>query len=368
MFKRPNLENRDNSETREFFIENVMYKLMLKSIGSMLLLLLIIPQALYSQVPAIEWVNLYGQYAEGRGIQVTPDSGYIACGFIGSVDEEDYYLVRVNSDGDTLWTRRYDFFNGGNEALYSVDLASDGGYVTTGYGDWNGTSLKCFILKVNSVGDTVWSRTYNVKQGTSIFHTSDDGYIITGGGSSVGYMLLKINSEGDEMWTGIYGNGWSWDVHQTTDGGYICTGDDGAGPTTHLIKAVRTNADGDSIWSKTFYGGRGNSVRQTDDGGFIISGYTRDFGPCLRPCLIKTNADGDTLWTKLYTTPESYCTGSYVRQTTDEGYIHAESGSVDILRKTDSEGSTIWILSLPGYGYTHIHSLQITPENGYIVA
>ena len=368
MMKRNDLENRDNSETREFFIETVMYKLILKSIGSMILLLLIIPQALYSQAPAIEWVNLYGEHAQARGIQVTPDSGYIACGFIGTVDDEDYYLVRVNPDGDTIWTRRYDFFNAGNEALYSVDLASDGGYVTTGYGDWNGTSLKCFILKVNSVGDTVWSRTYNVKQGTSIFHTSDDGYIITGGGFGVGYMLLKINSEGDEMWTGIYGNGWSWDVHQTTDGGYICTGDDGAGPTTHLIKAVRTNADGDSIWSKTFYGGRGNSVRQTDDGGFIISGYTRDFGPCLRPCLIKTNADGDTLWTKVYTTPESYCTGSYVRQTTDGGYILAESGSVDILRKTDSEGNTVWILSLPGFGYTHIHSLQITPENGYIVA
>ena len=344
---------------------------MLKIIGVMILISTILPQALYSQVPDIDWVNLYGQCAEGRGIQVTPDSGYIACGFIGQVADEDYYLVRVNSDGDTLWTRRYDFFNGGNEALYSVDLASDGGYVTTGYGDWNGTSLKCFILKVNSLGDTVWSRTYNtISQGNSISCTSDGGYIIAGKGWDSGSQMVlhKIDSVGDVMWTENYGPYWAWDAQQTTDEGYIATGSTGGGAGSSDISLVKTDSVGDTIWTKTFSRGRrGLSVRQTLDEGYIVSGYGY-VGTALRPCLIKTNADGDTLWTKLYTTPESYCTGSHVRQTPDGGYILAESGTYDILRRTDSEGSTIWTLSLPGYGYNHIHSLQITPENGYIVA
>jgi hypothetical protein len=371
MMKRNGLENKTKSKYLYLFITFVINKPMIKSIVSIILLLLTIPQTQYAQAPEIEWVNLYGEHAQARGIQVTPDSGYIACGFIGQVADEDYYLVRVNSYGDTLWTRRYDFFDGGNEALYSVDLASDGGYVATGYGDWNGTSLKCFILKVNSVGDTVWSRTYNtISQGNSISCTSDSGYIIAGKGWDSGSQMVlhKIDSVGDVMWTENYGPYWAWDAQQTTDGGYIATGSTGGGAGPSDISLVKTDSVGDTIWTRTFSRGRrGLSVRQTFDGGYIISGYGY-VGSALRPCLIKTNADGDTLWTKLYTTPESYCTGSHVRQTPDGGYILAESGTIDILRRTDSEGNTIWTLSLPSYGYNHIHSLQITPENGYIVA
>ena len=41
------------------------------------------------------------------------------------------YLIKVNSSGDTLWTKRYgDFLD---EECYSVQLMSDGGYVMTGY-------------------------------------------------------------------------------------------------------------------------------------------------------------------------------------------------------------------------------------------
>ncbi|MCK4652926.1 MAG: T9SS type A sorting domain-containing protein [Candidatus Cloacimonetes bacterium] len=370
MFKRPNLENRDNSRVRVLFSAPVMSNLMIKFIGVMILISTILPQALYSQAPAIEWVNLYGEYAQGRGIQVTPDNGYIACGFIGQVDDEDYYLVRVNSDGDTLWTRRYDFFNAGNEALYSIDLASDGGYVATGYGDWNGISLKCFTLKVNSVGDTVWSRTYTtISQGNSISRTSDEGYIIAGMGWNSGgqkMTLHKIDSEGDVMWTKYCGPYWAWDVQQTTDGGYIVTGSTGGGAGSSDVSLVKTDSVGDTIWTKTFSRGRrGLNVQQTTDGGYIVSGYGY-IGTTLSPCVIKTNADGDTLWTKLY--PTSYCTGSHVKQTPDGGYIFAESAINDLLRKTDSEGNTTWTYSLPSYGYNHIHSIQITPENGYIVA
>ncbi len=350
-----------------------MNKLMTKIILGIIVLTAVIPQALYSQAPAIEWVNLYGQYAQGRGIQVTPDSGYIACGFIGQVEDKDYYLVRVNSDGDTIWTRRYDFFNAGNEAFYSVDLASDGGYVATGYGDWNGISLKCFILKVNTVGDTVWSRTYTtISQGNSISRTSDGGYIIAGMGWNSGgqkMTLHKIDSAGDVMWTKYCGPYWAWDVQQTTDGGYIVTGSTGGGAGPSDVSLVKTDSVGDTLWTRTFPDGRrGQSVQQTTDGGYIVSGYGT-YGNALRPYVVKTDSDGDTLWTRMYTEPGMYCVGSYVRQTLDGGYILALAyEATSILMRTNSEGDMIWMQWLPGYGYNYLHSLEIAPDNGYIVA
>ncbi|MCK4305440.1 MAG: T9SS type A sorting domain-containing protein [Candidatus Eisenbacteria sp.] len=320
--------------------------------------------------PEIDWFDVYGDdftYPQGRCVQATPDGGYIACGYAeAGFPGEDYFLVKVNSEGEELWTRRYDFNPGeGNELLYSVDLTHDGGYIATGYGGF-GTNSYCFTIATDSLGNVSWTRTYDFGQhgqGHAIARTSDGGYIIAGGG----FALLKIDSTGDEIWTRHFGGGGAYDVQQTIDGGYILTGDDGGS-----VKLVRTDADGDPIWTRVYLGGRGQSVRQTADSAFVVSGITGDFGSANRPFLIKVDAAGDTLWTQAYMTGVIYCVGAYVRQTTDGGYILAEAGSYEIydypiLRGTDSEGNSLWTMTLPGFGATSIYSLESTLDDAYIV-
>jgi hypothetical protein len=316
--------------------------------------------------PEIDWFDVYGDdftYPQGRCVQATPDGGYIACGYADAgFPDEDYFLVRVDTAGETLWMRRYDFAPGeSNELLYSVDLTHDGGYIATGYGG-SATNSYCFTIATDSLGNVSWTRTHDTGHGQAIARTSDGGYIIACGG----FALLKIDSTGDEMWTRHFG-GHAEDVQQTSDGGYILTGDDGG-----HVKLVRTDADGDPIWTRVYLGGRGQSVRQTSDSGFVVSGFTGDFGSALRPFLIKVDSAGDTLWTQVYMTGVIYCVGAYVRQTTDGGYILAEGGTWEIddypiLRGTDSEGNSLWTMTLPGFGATNIYSLESTPDDAYIV-
>jgi len=325
---------------------------------------------------------------EGFSVQQTSDGGYIIAGRTYSVGAGsfDMYLIKTNSSGDTLWTRTYGGTSG--EEGFSVQQTTDGGYIVAGITDSLGSGRDVYLIKTDSSGDTLWTRTYGGTNGEdcySVQQTSDGGYIVAGYTESFGangdVYLVKTNSTGDTLWTRTYGGtapDYGTSVQQTTDGGYIFTGDThsfGAGGDVYLVK---TNSSGDTLWTRT-YGGTayewGNSVRQTSDGGYIVAGYTSSFGAGLGDAyLIKTNSSGDTLWTRTYggTNREA---GYSVQQTSDGGYIVAGytesfgSGSLDAyLIKTNSSGDTLWTRTYGGTSVEVGYSVQQTSDGGYIVA
>ena len=109
---------------------------------------------------------------------------------------------------DTLWTRIY-----GDTALekgYSIQQASDGGFIIAGSTNSSGAGgYDVYLIRTNSNGDTVWTRTYggtSSDEGHSIQHTNDSGYIIVGssmsfGGDDQDVYLIRTNSNGDTLWT-----------------------------------------------------------------------------------------------------------------------------------------------------------------------
>jgi len=313
------------------------------------------------------WTRTYGGAVLdiGNSVQLTADGGYIATGWTGSFDVRDreIYLVRTNAQGDKLWTGTY----GGtyDDYGFSVQQTTDSGYVIAGVTTSFENGQQACLIKTNASGDTLWTRTYGGTRddgGNCVQQTTDGGYIVTGVTRSFGAVncdvyLVRTNSQGDTLWTRTYGGaayGEGYSVQQTTDGGYIIAGYfDSSGAVDEAdIWLIKTNAQGDTLWTRT-YGGTyedyGRSVQQTTDGGYIIAGYTHSFGPGIpdysNAYLIKTNAHGDTLWTRIYGGTKGEDCGS-AQQTADGGYILAGytdsygAGSGDIyLIKTDSLGN-----------------------------
>jgi hypothetical protein len=68
-----------------------------------------------------------------RVIQITTDGGYALSGYTYTYGAGffDFYLVKTDGNGDTLWTRTY----GGTsqEMADDMELTDDGGFVLTGY-------------------------------------------------------------------------------------------------------------------------------------------------------------------------------------------------------------------------------------------
>jgi len=342
---------------------------------------------------AAGWERTYGGSDDDKGWSVaqTSDGGYIVAGYTSSFGEgeEDVYLVKTSAIGETLWTRTYGgsyFYLG-----YSVAQTSDGGYIVAGYTESFGAGgLDVYLVKTDAVGDIIWTRTYGgsgYDVGYSVAQTSDGGYIVAGETESFGaggydVYLVKTDSVGDTIWTRTYGGSdddEGYSVAQTSDGGYIVAGRTYSfGVGSWDVYFVKTDAVGDTIWTRTYGGSSadyGYSVTQTSDGGYIVAGFTYSFGAGGADVyLVMTGAVGDTIWTRTY--GGSYWDyGRSVAQTSDGGYIVAGVtwsfgvDSADVyLVKTDAVGDTIWTRAYGGSGYDWGYSVAQTSDGGYIVA
>jgi hypothetical protein len=207
------------------------------------------------------------------------DGDYIFVGYTkaSGAGQEDLWLVKTNPSGDTIWTNTF----GGNDSdiSYSLDQTDDAGYVigaiTKSFGAGN---YDCWLIKTDSEGDTIWTKTYggiNNDRIYSVQQTSDHGFILAGATQSYGILnsyynlwLIKTDFSGDTIWTRTFGgveNELAKAVQQTSDGGYIVTGYSSSG--TWIIKI---DSSGDTLWTKTLGWGNGIHIEQTGDEGYIV--------------------------------------------------------------------------------------------------
>ncbi|MGZ4054313.1 MAG: T9SS type A sorting domain-containing protein [Bacteroidia bacterium] len=310
------------------------------------------------------WTKQYGgaETDFGEYAKQTADSGYIIVGITNSFDTSiysDVYVIKTNSLGDTLWTKTYG--GSGDELGQFIQQTTDGGYIIEGHTDTFGQHGDFYLIKTDATGDTLWTKNYGGPRhdhGYCVQQTNDGGYITVGHslsfGVNGGFCALKTDANGDTLWTKGYGgntNSFCYSVQQTTDNGYILAGyTDCFGAGGNDIWLVKTNSIGDTLWTKT-YGGTGedlcNCAKQTTDGGYIVVGSTSSFGFGSDDVyLIRLNSSGDTLWSKIFGGVGAD-NGYYVDQTSDGGFIISAStnsfgaGDYDFyLIKTDAAGNS----------------------------
>jgi hypothetical protein len=351
-------------------------------------LYVLLPAILSAQAPDTLWTKTYGwsHIDAGYSIDQTTDGGYIVFGhtFVIQKDAYDFLLIKTDSLGDTLWTRTY----GGDEWDFgtSGQQTTDNGYIVAGFTESYGIGESDFwLLKTDSLGDTLWTKTYGgayTDNCNSVKQTSDHGYIIGGltysyGAGGMDAWLVRTDSLGDTLWTKTYGGYYHEIVEsviQTSDNGYAFTG------ITQFIDLyiVKTDSLGNMQWAKCYSGGYedwGYDIQETLDHGYIIVGYTSSFGAGSGDVwLVKTDSLGDTLWTRTYGGTEADW-GQSIALTADGGYIitgYTESfgaGARDFyVIKTDSLGGERWSMTCGGTADDEGMAIQQTPDQGYIIA
>lgn len=354
----------------------------------------------FSYLPATEpdtlWTRTFGGDSSDIGYQVqqTIDSGFVIVGETKSfgAGNTDVYLIRTDSNGDTLWTKTFGgtFYDRGN----SVQQTSDGGFIIVGEtSSFGAGNADVYLIRTNSNGDTLWIKTYggdDSDRGYSIQKTSDDGFIIAGETKSFGAgyydaYLIRTNSNGDTLWTKTYGgtgDDHSYSIYQTNDSGFVVAGQKEAfsaiDPDNIDAFLIRLNSNGDTLWTKTYDATDydvGYSVQQTNYGGFIITGSIYDVDATTEDVyLIHTNSNGDTIWTRTFG-GYSMEAGSCVKQTLNGEFIISGytwsigAGFYDVyLIRVDTEGSTLWEQTYGGTEYDEGNSIQQTSDGGFIIA
>lgn len=282
------------------------------------ILLIILFTGLHDTLMAQEFfMKSYGGNSEEKKARIAsaPDGGFLIAATTKSFAvSTDLYLVRVNNEGQKLWTKtigtpEHEVY--GNVPAWSVKTVPEGGFIILGstgsfYPDW-------YVVRINNDGDTLWTRTFgdpNLQSGdygSSILATSDGGFLLAGsiGLSTIG--LVKLNSSGDTLWTKFLGSspndGWApSSLTETPNGDFILSGNINSNVGNGFL--MRINPAGEVLWSKSYGGPRSDrflDVKCTQDGSIIAFGHYSYFLNSTDNenfLVLRTDGNGNPLWHK----------------------------------------------------------------------
>ena len=327
-------------------------------------------------------------YNRGNAVKQTPDGGYIVAGRTVSFGDGGIqaYLVKTNATGETIWSK--DYGDRGSEEALSIQVTHDGGFVFTGFSNSINGKGDVYLVRTDSNGDTLWTKVYGglgIDGGNSVWETKDHGFIIAGetysyGHGTINAYLIRTDKKGDTLWTRVFGgNGIEQanSVQETDDGGFIFTGRTNSfGAGDYDVYLIRTNNKGRKLWMQTFGGTgseEGRSIQQTNDGGFIITGYTESYGMGGADVfLVRADENGNQLWTRTYGGATDDF-GKAVQETRDGGFIIAGSsnsfgkGIDTYLIRTDAEGNSVWEYTYGKESDDFGNSVDQTKDGGYII-
>ena len=311
-----------------------------------------------------EWSNTLGGKNNdlGSAFQVTSDGGFVLVGTItdttsSETNYTDVFLVIISSSGNEEWSKQIGGI--GNQRGNYIQLTSDEGFIITGSTDAIiSGETDVLLLKTNSLGDSLWSKTIGFEgndYGTCVQEDNNNGYIIIGttsnsntGQANTNILLVQTNYSGGIRTAETFG-GLGFDEGkklQVLSDGYVFAGTTtlvGGTPSMILVK-LEGNIYSDPVFEKKFGGSNlseGNAVITTDDGGFALVG-SLEFAASKDVYFIKTDEQGDEQITEKFG-GSSDETGFAVEQTGDGGFIlvgstEFEGNSMITLIKINSEG------------------------------
>lgn len=251
-----------------------------------------------------------GSYPRGAARVISPPTGgYAVTGTCGLEygSGHDLYVSRYDAYGTAVW----------NTALerpqsqdHGCDIAAlpDGGFAVCGYTQDPILATQAWILRFDSAGDTLWTRTWgptSYPDKAFAVECSDGGITVLVQGKPEGYtqgrpLLLRYSMDGSLMWVSTSMIGTGLDLCRT-GAGYCALRRE----TSASSFITGCDATGSILWNSALvcYGQQDmHTVRSTMDGGFLVAGaddYSFEFpGSDWNAHLSKYDQSGNWMWTQ----------------------------------------------------------------------
>ncbi len=152
------------------------------------------------------WSKMYGGAGEdiACGCAIDPSGYYIIAGYTNSYSANgyDFWVAKLDTSGDTIWTRIYD--SGGSEQAYACAVDLSGCYIVVGQNySFDTGDINIWILKLDPMtGDTIWTKLYGEVESDAAFDCAVDlcYYLVVGytRNNTAGYedfWILKIGED-----------------------------------------------------------------------------------------------------------------------------------------------------------------------------
>jgi len=253
---------------------------------------LIFCQSLSSQ--SITWQRTYHVFPNDFGYKIlpAPDNCFYFCGYIDNIISSYSYVLKIDQQGDTLWSRR---ISGG---LYTAALSSDSSCVIANLGN----SLS--VVKINSAGNVEWNRILPVGfLCWDMKRIYDNGFILCGN-SGLKAFAVRIDSVGNFIWQKIFDGSSTkgfYSVIESNQTGFVFTGYN-QNPDTTKIYVVKLGFDGNLIWEKNYTASNHRNSGQKIchfKNTYLIGGNT-DIDIDEKTYILRVDTSGNLLQTKIW--------------------------------------------------------------------
>ena len=246
-------------------------------------------------------------------------------------------LYTFDAFGDTLsrkFLMAWPTSDSVSHAVRQTRRTNDNGYILGGFWNRPGSSTQAFLVRLNEVGDTLWTKRYLQQgQGRVIMGLSeyiDGGYLLTGYRNGTAWdisFLMRTDANGNLLWTRYYGGtaGQNGAVRVTSDGGIVTWSNyrDPTWPSEYSqVMLTKWSSTGDVIWQRMSHYGFNVGARDFEvmpDGSFIGAAFSAGAG--LNGMLCKFSAEGDSIWTRGYQVANGPHYLNDVTLTSDGGFV-----------------------------------------------
>jgi hypothetical protein len=182
-----------------------------------------------------EWNRTYGISGinEAHSLLVTDDGGYILAGETPVEDHLNAWIIKTDSRGIETWNKTFkDRVEYSYSTANAVQRTDDGGYILAGYQVNSDDDF--LLIKIDSDGGEEWTKAYGDpkqdEEAFAVLQSSDGGYLIAGNKGispdSDGW-VVKVDSNGREEWNKTFGDqedAGIGSIQETSDGGFILAG------------------------------------------------------------------------------------------------------------------------------------------------
>jgi hypothetical protein len=321
----------------------------------------------------------------GYTIAVDQDGNSYVGGFgNGSTSLFDIFVLKYNTNGDTVWTRRWtSSYPNYSAYCYSIAVDNDGNVYTTGFMSDGFTGGRFITLKYNSSGVLQWTADYK-GPGTSIDYGNcivvDDAgnsYVTGWSGSENNlhdYTTIKYSPDGDSLWVRRYNgsandNDYAYWLALDASGDVYVTGQTVETGSDNDITTIKYSNDGDVLWVQKYNGtGNGYDAGQAiavdaDGNAYVTGNHTTISG--LECATIKISSDGDLLWSSSYPAPGVMI--SIALDDSANSYVSGFANSNIVTVKYNAGGEQQWAEVYNGPAGSYDGSYAVTVDNNYNV-
>jgi hypothetical protein len=291
------------------------------------------------------------------------------------------YLVRLNSAGDTLWTKAY-----AGTAFYKMNHCNDGGSIIAG-----NTSQDVNLTKFDSTGNIQWSKSFvhqsaaEVISAYDVMQTSESQILVTGRiwrHSTIGseFLIIKVRANGDTIWTRSFLEGnkeaYGYSISETNDHKYMV-----AGMFNNNACLIKLDTNGNILWAKQYYSGFNSwfyNSPQNSGGHFLTIGSIepQQVGSIMPRNMLFADIDsnGTAITSKAFGVSHMYFPRKGILY--DDNSVIAcgdmySTGSIEklFISKIGIGGNVVWNETSPTlqyYGIASLVSVSSMPDSGIL--